>query len=868
MDKASNSVPSAFRRTQPGRADLIDALACYDDAGLEHFARLLGYEKQPGPAKKAVDGDKKTGSINKAGEPSGHVDTDSGRSRQIPRADFWYLKSHQQRDIDETTGEEPAWHANAEPLSHDESGPDHAYREPGKQPLTPWRRLWPFLRMVLGGTQSTIEPDLPKLVGQLVRGQALQRIPYLQRRTWSSECRLIFDVSHRLVPYWDDFGQLQSALERLRGKQGLQMDELDEPPQRCHLPRSGTPLLILSDLGQYDKNGSTKNGWRRFGRWLRARGIIPLVLTPTPSRLWDKSLSRLFIQVVWDHTSPLPGKVPRNSRIMGRQLGPDTDGVTNLLDLLAPAIRVEPSLLRAARYLLPADQADVGNEAELWQHPDVFPELTGFAFQDQAVDGYRENHRKIDIHCKEKMAQILVAHHAGLPPVVLATEMRYCAELGVAVSPKYEHHMQRVVKTLLKNPYHIGMGNWVGRSVERHHTAMWERGDPLITAAWVAIRQVAEQRGETLTPPIGVDLISAQWLMKGNTPRLLQLRQVADQLVIERLADASEPMKSSIGSPIASISAGDYLQWQIESPALAVPVTGSIDPANLPHAVNLPPSCGTILLQSDFELLSLTTQQRPKWASAMGCDRFGLYAEFNISGVTQRMRWICPGTFMMGSPETESERRDNETRHQVTLTQGYWLADTACTQELWEAVMEENPSDFKGAERPVEQVSWKDVQRFVERINVLDAELGLRLPTEAEWEYACRAGTETPFAFGEQITTVQANYDGNHPYNDGPKGPYRKETIKVKALAEGINTWGLQQMHGNVWEWCADWYGDYPEGEVVDPVGPPGGEDRVLRGGGWIFYGRYARSAQRSLYTPVYRYDYIGFRLARGQKSR
>ncbi|RDH87899.1 MAG: formylglycine-generating enzyme family protein [endosymbiont of Escarpia spicata] len=257
----------------------------------------------------------------------------------------------------------------------------------------------------------------------------------------------------------------------------------------------------------------------------------------------------------------------------------------------------------------------------------------------------------------------------------------------------------------------------------------------------------------------------------------------------------------------------------------------------------------------------------PAWASGWGEDDYGHYAEFEISGVTQRLRWVYPGTFLMGSPETEAERSDDETQHQVTITQGYWLADTACTQRLWEAVMGGNPSHFKGEDRPVERVSWQDVAGFLDRLSQQQPDPNLRLPTESEWEYACRAGTETPFAAGEQIPTDQANYNGRYPYGDGPKGQYREETIEVKALAEGVNTWGLHQMHGNVWEWCADWYGDYPEGEVVDPVGPPGGESRVLRGGSWINGGRSLRSAYRDFLVPGSRYHFIGLRLARGQKS-
>ncbi|HRD68239.1 MAG TPA: formylglycine-generating enzyme family protein, partial [Candidatus Competibacter sp.] len=190
---------------------------------------------------------------------------------------------------------------------------------------------------------------------------------------------------------------------------------------------------------------------------------------------------------------------------------------------------------------------------------------------------------------------------------------------------------------------------------------------------------------------------------------------------------------------------------------------------------------------------------------------------------------------------------------------------TACTQALWQAVTGQNPSRFKGERRPVEQVSWNEVQEFIARLNGAVPGLGARLPTEAEWEYACRAGTTTPFSFGEDITPDQVNYDGNYPYR-GKKGRDRQETVEVASLP--ANPWGLYEMHGNVWEWCRDWYDNYPKGSVTDPTGPATREWRVLRGGSWFSLGRYARSAYRHRDGPGTRNVYIGFRLALGPELR
>lgn len=253
-----------------------------------------------------------------------------------------------------------------------------------------------------------------------------------------------------------------------------------------------------------------------------------------------------------------------------------------------------------------------------------------------------------------------------------------------------------------------------------------------------------------------------------------------------------------------------------------------------------------------------------RWACAYGEDRIGLWQAFEVAGVRQVMRWIPPGEFLMGFSEDEHWQAEDYRQHQVLLNEGFWLADTVCTQEIWEAVMGDNPSLYKDDKNnPVETVSWLDVvERFLPKIQEFIPGLQLQLPTEAQWEYACRAGTTTKFSFGENVTTDQVNFDGKMPYGSGPKGIFRGKTVAVKALP--ANPWGLYQMHGNVWEWCIDEFAPYPEVIPNDPVvlQGVGRRNQVIRGGSWCDRGEVALSAFRYAYEPNDCNNTIGFRLA------
>ncbi len=237
---------------------------------------------------------------------------------------------------------------------------------------------------------------------------------------------------------------------------------------------------------------------------------------------------------------------------------------------------------------------------------------------------------------------------------------------------------------------------------------------------------------------------------------------------------------------------------------------------------------------------------------------------FFINSIGMKLAWIPAGTFLVGSAENEPGHRANEHQHQVSLTEGFWLGVSVVTQQQYQQVMQSNPSAFASgaieAETvadwdtsgfPVERVNWEEAMEFCQRLSKQEPGWSYTLPTEAQWEYACRAGTSTPFHFGEKLTTELANY-ARHLGRPSAVGSYPP------------NAFGLFDMHGNVWEWCLDWYGRnyYRKSSSSDPQGPGTGSYRVYRGGSWINSARDCRSSTRSWSSPALRVVHLGFRLA------
>ena len=312
---------------------------------------------------------------------------------------------------------------------------------------------------------------------------------------------------------------------------------------------------------------------------------------------------------------------------------------------------------------------------------------------------------------------------------------------------------------------------------------------------------------------------------------------------------------------LTSQAEGKFLtyQWQRNGQ----PIAGATGPSFNIAEVNgsLHDGNYSVVVSNDFGLVTSTP-------TSLQVD--GTPSAHTVASIGMEMIFCPPGTFTMGSPTSEAGRQSDETQHQVTLTNGFYLGKYEVTQAQYQTVMNGNsaglnadPSQFKGSNRPVEQVSWEDAQIFLTRLNVIEQSAGRLpngwkyvLPTEAEWEYACRAGTTTAYSWGDDINSSLANYNWDGVHNDGNDS---QQTVNIGQFS--ANPWGFYDMHGNVWEWVHDWKTNYLTGAQTDPEGPASGSRRVIRGGSWYDVGSWLRSANRQPEAPSDRHNTIGFRV-------
>ncbi|MDD4274405.1 MAG: formylglycine-generating enzyme family protein [Desulfobacter postgatei] len=724
-------------------------------------------------------------------------------------------------------------------------------------PLTGWNVLWPYLKRLGIELKQTRQLDTKRIIQSAVRQKPLEIIPWKKKRAWPLDMVLVLDFSKHLSPFFNDFKDLALNMDQwFRNR--LHIVACPDPKTNTFwyqgtmhkgfpIVRENLHLIYAGDLGFLDKQGINAGFWHGFGRRMKQKHVrIDALVTAHPSD-GIPEMANVFSLHYWDSGVIRPGGASGN-----RGAGPgmkSRDQTEMLLAALSLAVELTPALIRRVRNRL---GFSVSTESLACRHFALEGNVFRFQWRNPEIRA-KYSKKAQDLNLDLDRIWSLIQSFESRMPMELRIEQRQKA--GKPLDGDQADFLKKLIlfqrNTNTPETEKNRIMAWVGRVADRAGEETWV---PELNTLYGIYN-------ETVKPqkiPGGVDLTQVpEWVVKSREtgPVCLSVHQ-------NRLEIFSSGRPSHHPGLIHELSAGSKSQVIFRTDEAAIKQSMTLD-----KPFELPENTVEIVVETDTGRTTVAMMPCPEWASGIGRDRYGLFVEVKVKGIGFVLRWIPPGNFMMGSPGDEPERNDDEgPLHRVAFQKGFWLAETACTQDLWQAVTGKNPSRFKeeGLELPVENVSWDDANEFIDGFNHLVPGLDIRLPSEAEWEYACRAGTDTPFWFGWELNTDRVNYNGNYPYNNGPKGEYRQKTVPVKFFEQ--NPWGLYQMHGNVWEWCQDrWHDNYDGAPDDGSVWEDGdNESPVCRGGSWISLGRHLRSAYRNRRPLADLGAPSGLRLARG----
>ena len=769
--------------------------------------------------------------------------------------------------------------------------------------LTPFSDLVPRLREALSRHRPSYAIDLTETVERISQGEPLEHLPREHRFSWGSSLYVIEDRSDYLAPYVWDQALVQDHLSGLYPKNGFFPAIYSE----CHdhllvfhqdgtvtplTPNPGDQVLVLSDLGSLARDGGRAAAfWASLGRELVDCGARCLALIPCSPAECPQETADLFQLLSWEHPAPLP-------------LTPEelAERVGELLTHLSAAPRIEPALLRRVRLLLGRHRYPACLESLLWQQKGLAASgmiAVSLSLEETIVRHKQFRERLGEDEARATARATLAAMQQAtvhLPyEIWLETVINFHEQGKDLFSPKEQQDRVLLLNYLAEQVTTPG-GSPLGEQARQWLKGFNDRLAPSVReaaatrdACW-AIDSFVHQETEVVSPQVD--------------PFPIYLSHQGDSLRITRQA-----LPPGAGSPVGVLTSRDGMVKVTyrAAPGQAETRLGKgveriwLDNPQWERSFTLLPGLEQLEIRTDSEQMRLVCLvNRPAWAESMGRDQYGLWAEFVLTHkgnpLRQQMRWIPPGHFLMGLPEDEPGRWEAEgPQHPVTLEQGFWLFATPVTQELWSAVMGENPSEFQAPDRPVEQVSWDDCQQFLEKFNKRMKKnkltLELELPGEAEWEYSCRAGSTTALYTGTMEIIGEYNAPALHPIawyggnsgldfdlEKGYKVDWEEKQFDFKqagtrTVAQKLpNNWGLYDMLGNVWEWIADsWHDSYKDAPEDGKPWDDGkrGADRVVRGGSWGLRARDCRSAYRNGFGPGFRFDNLGFRCcARVQVSQ
>lgn len=801
-------------------------------------------------------------------------------------ASFWVAKNCEKTNGSDTNQiretmaniQEEAWR----------NRPNHT---PAFYPLVSPKNLLPRLFRLLNREHEGRTPDVKKILAHLEQGKPLPQIPLKKRQSLGRHLHIIVDHNPHLIPYWTDFSLYLQLMESqlpyyaFSHEIWIGNDLIDG----WEIPPNNSVVMVFSDLGALSREPNTQlQCWIQLGRQLAQAGNSTIAVIPCHPDECDSRLKNLFTLLPWE-----PLRRLRKTTIQERE-----QQANQLLKFLSPALRLEPGLLRSVRLAIAQHgyHFDAGVEALVWQHAEMSdPSSVAATFNPSARQQWLETFAELtDESLKRTVLDTIREWRAGLREEVWFEELvsldvdskELADEADLQDAYQYMRNLRSEALLESRSSEFDLRCRWFRRMEKRLPIESWEL--PEVGMVLQNIAAHLHQKDEFYKSGFAID--PANLDSSNFEERTLPIIQQEQALWVGGEDDDEGGLIT--GCHLVNIRYRRTLLYceltPLDSNTDARPIKSSLQfPVFNSNAIKLCdlPDGYELKVRSDIETLFFSQITKPAWAKTItyrrdglwlehdcmgnnylsqwlnptkniqgswegfpseivNSDKYGLFADLNINNITQRFRWIKPGTFKMGSPEDETGSFNGEDLHQVTLTKGFWLADTTVTQAFWLEIMgeEQNPSLFIGAELPVENISWDDCQQFISKLNeLLISGVQAQLPTEAQWEYACRAGTATPFSFGDEghLAVDIVNYSGKWEKHDNSG-----KTQAVKTYPP--NEWGMYEMHGNIWEWCEDYQGQYPAGPVFDPIAIKPDSERILRGGSWEDSGRFCRSASRN----------------------
>jgi len=720
-------------RTRVGRADLLYLLESGGEDALPRLARFLDYAPTSKPPLDLQEPPR----VKKPSEPAADIaepGVPSGGNYPLDAdpATFWYAtdfspvgKDVKRRiaDADSGTLELPQWKTGAE-------------QQPQAPLLAPWRDLLPPLQRELSERSRTRQVDLAAAVTRLANGRSCFPLPMRSCRRWGSIITIVEDRSTRLTPYWADQAAAAAQVASIYPSHGLRHSivwdgqfkplpsDPDQAPEEVWPPPPESQVLVLGDLGGLaGRDSNVAAQWARLGSELMALGCSTVAIAPAPKETLPESVQDYWQVISWERAVPTLGE---NRLQMLAQ---------RLLGALAIAIRIEPGLLREVRRALglpAAVEAYVWKDGALSSRSSVAATLRADAAQE-----LRAAFLGLRLDEQERVLERIHAWRAGLPPEVWFAEIQ-------ALPTALRDRLPFAEDIVAADEFFGVLG--------RRLLAVDGASVPTGLRPWFRFIAPRLRPGIKEEADVGIHF---QRLYRAAFANTRSSPDVADY--DPALAAGVDALETSVRCVIMQKGC----ELRLSHNGLSTSRRPSFSPVGTVET-----QLGEVMvrpLASDRDNGFWETGQHPPWAHRWGWDEHGAWVEFSLNGrdgepMAQRMRWIEPGRLQMGSPEDEPGRWEDEgPRHEVRIQKGFWLFDTPCTQALWEAVMGDNPSEFKSPDRPVEQVSWEDVQGFLQRMNERIPGLELVLSSEAQWEHACRAGSETALYSGSIEILGEAN---------------------------------------------------------------------------------------------------------------